>query len=129
MPWWSQLPRKEEIHYLKSKAKGITGIAIVSTIDLTDVGSDDVLQVLLAVVQLLLQLGEFQADHIQVALVVALQSVHDKRHVADLRDAIDPFSVDNKVKEFVRFYFCGTQELVILRFCAKLCISDKMLCF
>ena len=85
-------------------------------IDLTDVRQDDVLQLLLAVVQFLLQLGELQANNFQVTLIVAIQSVHDKRHVANLRDAIDQLNVDDEVKEFVRFYFCGTQEFVLLKY-------------
>lgn len=40
--------------------------------------------VLLALLQLLLQLSELKADHLQVALVERLQLVHNEGHVTDL---------------------------------------------
>ena len=44
----------------------------------------DELHLLLALLQLLLQLSELNADHLQVALIEGLQLVHDEGHVVDL---------------------------------------------
>ena len=50
---------------------------------LTDIRLEELL-LLLTLLQPLLQLGELDADHVQVALVIRLQLVHDQGHVADL---------------------------------------------
>lgn len=50
---------------------------------LTNVWCDEIL-LLLAFLQLLLQLSKLNADHVQVALVIRLQLVHNGCHVADL---------------------------------------------
>ena len=100
MPLWLQLPRKLNkikcyVISISQKQQVVTTIFFVSTVNLTNIRID-VLLLLLAVLQFLLQLDKLNADHLQVALVIALQLVHNKSHVADLREAIDKLYVKTR---------------------------------
>lgn len=58
---------------------------------LTDIWLEEI-QLLLALLQLLLQLGKLNSNHFQVALVISLQLVHNEGHVVDLAQ-INAFSI------------------------------------